>query len=196
LKRLGTDYIDVYVYHVPPKNEWIEPAREILEDLRTRGMIRAYGISTNNIHSLRALAERNAVQVVQFAQSMLSHQPELIELVAERNLGVVVRGAFAGGKLSGKYFDAPPEFGPDDGRRNWIKPDDFAKCRPFRELVPEGWTMPQFALRYLLDFPTTHVIIMGAKRTGEYDDAVRAVDLPRLDPDTRATVHALRAKIA
>src|SRR5205823_373138 len=116
------------------------------------------------------------------------------------HIGGVVRGAFAAGKLSGKYFDQPPRLDPADVRGNWFDAAklqrDFTKFVAFKELISPQRTMPQLALRFLLDEPTTHTIILGAKSFDEYADAATATEIAKLSSEEVRKVGEIRNDLA
>src|SRR5260370_33831326 len=161
LRRLQTDYVDVYLYHSPPDTGSINEGREILERLKQEGKIRFYGISTNNPEHLGQLIARNAVEVVLFSQSLLTHPSKLLESGKTHNLGIMIRGALERGPLSDKYFYCKPDFHDQDIRKHADQGTDFHKYAAYRRFLPEGVPMATFALRYLMDFETTQTIILG-----------------------------------
>lgn len=57
LRRLNTDYLDIYLYHAPPQPESIAEGKEVLETLKQEGKIRFYGISTDNPQELQSLVD-------------------------------------------------------------------------------------------------------------------------------------------
>lgn len=200
LKRLRTDYIDVYLYHAPPDRNEAEAVANYLEDAKRRGVIRAAGISTNSLEDVEYLFSLGCCDVVQFQQNLVEPEAALAGFLSKHNLGGVVRGAFAAGRLSGRYFRTPPAFTGDDIRTTWFKGVDvgreYARYAAFEELVTSKRTMPQLALRWLLDRPTTHTIILGAKTAADYEAAVRAADLPPLTAAENARVEAIRSSLA
>ena len=119
--------------------------------------------------------------------------------IARHSVGGVVRGAFAGGRLSGRYFHSAPKFDPTDVRSARIVGEkaamEFARCAVFEELLTPERGMIQLALRYLLDEPSMHTIIPGGKSLEDYRQAVRAVDLPPLTPAERARIDQLRTEL-
>jgi aryl-alcohol dehydrogenase-like predicted oxidoreductase len=199
LRRLKTDRIDIYCYHVGPDVNEADGVARVLESARKKGQIRAIGISTVHFSHIEFLLKLG-LDVVQFYQNMAEPQEQMTNFIAEHQLGGVVRGAFAGGRLSGKYFAKAPAFSPEDIRNNKFKADtrasDFAKFKVFEELVTKQRSMPQLALRWLLDLPTTHTIILGAKSFGEYQDAAGATKLPRLSDGEQARIAELRRQVA
>lgn len=194
LKRLGTDRIDIYLYHCAPKIEDLDEGRAVLEKAKEQGKIRSYGISTNNIQLIRSMIEHRAVDVVQFASSLLDSAAELSALAGEHGLGTQLRGVMAQGRLSGKYFSAAPQFRPDDNRSN-RGCFDYQKYAAFKPLIPEGYTMAQVALRWILDQPEHHTICMGAKNMVDYRTALAALDLPKLSMETCAALAACAQRL-
>jgi aryl-alcohol dehydrogenase-like predicted oxidoreductase len=195
LKRLQTDYVDIYLYHTPPEKAGIDAGREVLEALKQEGKIRFYGISTDDSAILRQLAEKEAVDVVMFNQSLLTHPSKILEIVKENNFGTMIRGALKSGLLSGKYFTQRPNLSSDDTRGNWmgrVKTEHYAVLE---SLIPEGASMTAIALRYLLDFDTTHTITLGGKTLADYQTAVRAFDLSPLTIEQRMLIEKLRQKL-
>jgi aryl-alcohol dehydrogenase-like predicted oxidoreductase len=195
LKRLGTDRIDVYLYHCAPKLEDLDAGRVVLEKAKAQGKIRSYGISTNHKDLIRAMIEHRTVEVVQFASNLLEPTTELSALIKEHPLGAQVRGVMAQGRLSGKYFHAKQQWRPDDNRSDWFKDCDYNKYAVLEEFVPEGYTMAQVALRWILDRPEHHTLCMGAKNIADYRAALAALDLPPLSAETCAGLAACAQRL-
>jgi len=198
LRRLRTDYIDVYVYHTGPQPGEAEKVAEFLQKAKQAGKVRAVGISTNQLQQVEYLHSLGCLDVVQYARNMMDPQPELTAWIERHRAGGVVRGAFAGGRLSGRYFRQAPQFGADDIRARWLKPEaaeEFARYAAFEELVTPERGMIQLALRYLLDAPSTSTIIPGGKSIEDYKAAIRATHLPPLTGAERERIAELREKI-
>lgn len=178
LRRLNTDYIDIYLYHAPPQTESIPAAKEILETLKQEGKIRFYGISTDNPQELQALVDLDAVDVVSCPQSLIDYPQRILNLVQTNNLGMITRGALAAGQLSGKYFQQSPQLSADDFRYSFKF--NWNKYQFYEKFLPENASMTAFALRYLLDLDTTQTILLGGKSLADYNEAITALDLPPL----------------
>ena len=190
LRRLNTDYLDIYLYHAPPQAESIAAVKEVLETLKQEGKIRFYGISTDNPQELQALVDLDAVDVVSCARSLIHSPHQILNLVQANNLGMIARGALAAGQLSGKYFHQSPQLSPDDFRYkikfNWNKYQFYEK------FVPENVSMTAFALRYLLDLDTTQTILLGGKSLDDYTEAITALDLDPLSKDIHSQLERAR----
>lgn len=190
LRRLNTDYLDIYLYHAPPQPEWIDPAKEVLETLKQEGKIRFYGISTDNASEVQALVDHNAVDVVSCSQSLINQPHKILNLVKANNLGLLSRGTLAAGQLSGKYFQRSPQLSQEDFRHhlnmNWNRYQFYSK------FVPQGGSMVTFSLRYLLDFATTQTILIGGKSLANYQEAIKALELAPLEPIVRSQLNCAR----
>ncbi len=195
LRRLKTDYIDVYIYHIAPKHGEAEKVAEFLQKARRDGKVRAVGISTNDLLQVEYLHSLGCLDVVQYSKNMIETCRDLSDWVVRHGVGGVVRGAFYGGRLSGRYFHQAPDFSPDDIRRRILKGDataEFARYAAFEELLTPERGMIQLALRYLLDDPGTTTIIPGGKSLADYQAAVRATDLPPLTEAEKRRIAELR----
>lgn len=196
LKRLGTDRIDVFLYHCAPRPEHIAEGMAVLEDAKAQGKIRAYGVSTGNLQVLESMVERDAVEVLQFPSSLLDEKRDFWRIAREHDLGTQVRGVMAQGRLSGKYFDRQPRFPADDNRSQGLRDTDFSRYAVLAERLPEGMTMAQAVIRWTLDHPGCHTICMGAKNIADYRAALIAADMPPLDDSVRSELERSAALLA
>jgi myo-inositol catabolism protein IolS len=197
LRRLQTDYLDVYVWHISPKAGEAEEVATLLAAAKQKGQVRAVGISTSHLADVAFLHSLDCLDVVQFPRSMISPPDPMVNYLAKYQVGGVVRGAFAGGRLSGRDFHSAPQFRPEDIRSNQQRDGidlaaEFARYAVFEELLTPQRGMVQLALRWLLDEPTTSVIIPGGKSLEDYRQAVRATELPPLTPAETARIAELR----
>ncbi len=120
----------------------------------------------------------------------------------ERQVGILARVPLASGMLTGK-FRPETRFAPNDHRNFNRHGEAFDQGETFsgvdyetglqaveelRKLVPQGATMAQFALRWILMFPEVTSAIAGAKNTQQVEDNVRAASLPALSSETMQCV--------
>lgn len=183
LKRMSTDYIDVYLYHCAPQIDDIEAGQEILEQARQQGKIRYYGISSNNLEIIKALHVNSMLDVLQYHTNILEPRSDIYDFVSKHEIGTQVRGVMAQGRLSGKYFHKAVKWQDDDNRSDWFKHIDYQRYSVFEKAIPPGYTMAQVAIRWALDQPAHHTICMGAKNLTDYETAIKACDLPPLSQD-------------
>ena len=191
LKRLATDYIDVYLYHCAPEAADLEAGREILEAAKASGKIRAYGISGNDPVLYKKMLELEMLDVLQFASNLLDPQEEIWNLCRANSVGTQLRGVMAQGRLSGKYLTKSPEFRTDDNRSQKCADEDFTRFAALAEILPEGMTLAQAAIRWMLDRPGAHTICMGAKNLDDYKAAIAAAEMPPLDFAVRTQLETI-----
>lgn len=169
LRRLGTDYIDLYFDHI----WWDKPAEteafmRAFEDLKRSGKARAVGLSTDSFEYIQRFNEDDVLDAVQLEYSILNRKAEreILPYLQERGIGVVVRGPLQKGLLTGK-FTASSTFPEDDIRRNWPDEDWYKQSleivERLRPLEREGQTLGQLALRFVLNHPAVSTAIPGAK---------------------------------
>ncbi|PZV10788.1 MAG: hypothetical protein DCF22_15865 [Leptolyngbya sp.] len=195
LERLQTDYVDLYLYHSPPNAKLLDEGKQILDTLKQEGKIRFYGISTDNANLVEQLSRKNAVEVVMFSQSLLTYPEKMLNLVQSHALGGMIRGVFEAGLLTGKYFQHKPQLAKDDIRSSWMNDAKTEQYAVYQSLVPAGFSMTALALRYVLDFDTTHTVVLGGKAIADYQDALQAFKLAPLDHETQAALTTLRQNL-
>ena len=169
LSRLQTDYLDVYQLHSPQvhhlrENDWLE----VMQRLKEQGKIRYWGASINHIDAGVWLLERDLIDTLQPTFHMLYHEAvdAMFGMVAEQNVGVVVKMALARGLLSGKYA-ADHVFAEGEWHTQGAMTDPqevLQKVEELRFLERQGRGLAQAALQYLLSYPLVSTIIAGAKR--------------------------------
>jgi aryl-alcohol dehydrogenase-like predicted oxidoreductase len=193
LRRLETDYVDLYLYHSVPAPGDLDGTLEALSRLREEGKVRAFGVSTADA-GLAATLSRRGVDVVMFPRSLLHPANEMARIVRAAMLGGIVRGAFAGGRLTGMHFRVPPRFPPDDVR-SCEGGSDWSRYAALKGCLPPGMTMATLALRYVLDFDTTHTISLGATSIERFREAAGALAAPPLDAGTRKALERLSRRL-
>lgn len=206
LVNLETDCIELVQLHCPPTEVYYRPeVFEALDDLAQAGKIRYYGVSVEKVEEALKAIEYPNVQSVQIIFNMFRHRPaELFFSEAKRRkVAIIARVPLASGLLTGKMTKTTT-FTADDHRLFNRYGESFDRGETFsgvdyeigleaveriRPLVPEGATMAQFALRWILMFDAVSCAIPGAKRPSQVEDNVRAADLP---PLTGAQMEAIR----
>ena len=205
LRYLETDCLDLVQLHCPPTEVFYRPeVFGALDDLVQAGKIRYYGVSVEKIEEALKAIEYPNVQTVQIIFNMFRHRPaELFFREAKRRqVGILARVPLASGLLTGK-MTRKTTF-PEDDHRNYNRyGQSFDRGETFsgvdyeagldaveelKSLVPEGATMAQLALRWILMFDAVSCAIPGAKRPDQAEDNVRAADLPPLTEAQMAEV--------
>lgn len=195
LRRLQTDYIDIYLYHCPPDPADLPEARSLLEKARDEGKIRHFGISGPNLDLIKSLHKNELLDVLQFPVSLLDPQPAITEFVTQHNIGTQLRGIMAQGRLSGKYLAHTPTWKADDNRSQHLAGEDLTRFAKLAECLPDSYTLGQASLRWALDQPGHHSVCLGAKNLADYQSAIAALSLPFLPEDTLRKLETLSSTL-
>lgn len=190
LENLGIDCIDLQQFHVW-SDAWAadEHWMRAVEELKSEGLIRGFGISINRwqpANVLRAL-DTGLVDAVQVVYNVFDQSPEdeLFPSCLEKNVAVVVRVPFDEGSLTGQMTRAT-RFPENDFRSIYFTPERLAatmdRVDALLPLVPEGSTLPDLVLRHILQHPAVSTIIPGMRKLGHVERNIAASDGRRL-PD-------------
>jgi aryl-alcohol dehydrogenase-like predicted oxidoreductase len=197
LRRLQTDYIDIYQLHAIPY-PWAMPvAMETLAQLRQAGKIRWYGISTNNREAIDQLRAYGPLYVLQIGYNMLErHADALLHWARTENIGTLIRVPLAKGMLTGKYSGPQAVAMPPGDHRyeRFQRPgtvDGLQKLSQLGFLQTPTRSLVQAALRFVLDHPGVSSVIAGAKTRQQIEENTAASALPALAPDERARAIAI-----
>jgi myo-inositol catabolism protein IolS len=191
LRRLRTDYIDVYQLHADPPDETLTPVMDALTRLKKEGKVRAIGTSTGSVDVIRKLIQAGELGMVQTQYNMLNRDKEdVLNLAIAENLGVLLRNPIASGVLSGKYFNTTPRLDPADKRNEGFAAagtvDAFRKLAELRFLTEDGRrTMVQASLRFDLDTPGVTAPIPGVKNRRQLEENAGASDVAPLTSEER-----------
>jgi len=181
LRRLRTDYVDVYQLHsAPDVSDYSDEPFEALEELKHAGKIRFYGVSVGPFEHGPEVIRRTKADVIQVIYNILSRGPEeeLFPLAQERDVGIIARVPLASGFLTGKYT-RDTRFPEDDHRSHSYPPE---KIRATVEAVEKldfltaggKRTLAEAALQFCLAHPAVSVVIPGAKTPEHVRDNVAA----------------------
>ncbi|MCD6286517.1 MAG: aldo/keto reductase [Anaerolineae bacterium] len=208
LQNLDVEVLDLVQLHCPPTEVYYRPeVFGILDDLVTAGKIRHYGVSVEKVEEALKAIEYPNVKTVQIVFNMFRHRPaELFFQQAEqKQVGILARVPLASGLLTGK-MTRQRVFTGDDHRNYNRHGERFDRGETFagvpyevgldaveelKALCPEGMTMVQFALRWILMFDAVTCAIPGAKRPLQAEENFAAADAPALTAETMAAVLAV-----
>ncbi|MEV4283973.1 aldo/keto reductase [Nonomuraea bangladeshensis] len=207
-QNLGVDTIDLVQLHCPPTPVYSTDAVfDALDTLVAEKKIAAYGVSVETCEEALTAIARPNVASVQIILNAFRLKPLERVLPAARaaGVGIIARVPLASGLLSGRY-DENTTFAPDDHRNfnrhgeafdvgETFSGVDFATgleaVRRLAPLVPEGATMAQFALRWILDQEGVSVVIPGARNPAQAAANAAAAGLDPLPAATLETVNGV-----
>jgi len=200
LRRLQTDYIDVYQLHEGAFDP--EPARElrdILESLVREGKIRWYGWSTDSVERARVFAGGEHCTAIQFRLNAIFDNAEMRRLCASFDLGGINKDPLNKGILTGK-FTTESTF-PEDDMRSRVSFDDKRIARRLQTvdalrdiLTAGGRTMAQGALAYIWGLDQRMVPIPGFRTVAQVEDNAGAMAFGPLTEEQVRQVQAIVAE--
>ncbi len=208
LKNLDVESLDLLQLHCPPTEVYYQPeVFGVLDDLVSQGKLRNYGVSVEKVEEALKAVEYPGVQTVQIIFNIFRQRPaELFFGQARaRQVGILARVPLASGLLTGK-MSAASTFSAGDHRNYNRHGKSFDRGETFsgvdyelglravdelRELVPAGWSMAEFALRWILMFDAVTCAIPGAKRPSQAEDNCKAADLAPLSTDVMDKIKAI-----
>ncbi|MHA0857227.1 aldo/keto reductase [Paenibacillus sp. CMAA1364] len=159
LRRLGTDYIDLYQLHGGTMEDPMDETIEAFEQLKREGIIRYYGISSIRPNVIREyISDANVVSVMS-QYNILDRRPEeeILPLLGENDVSMIVRGPVAKGILSHQGDQKTSK-----GFLNYNQEQLQLMRDKLQVLVREDRSMAQLAIRYVLSDPAVAVTVPGA----------------------------------
>ena len=205
LRNLATDSLDLLQLHCPSTDLYYHPeVFGILDDLVKAGKLRYYGVSVERVEEAIKAVEFPNVQSVQIIFNCFRQRPAEVffPLAKQRQVGILARVPLASGMLTGK-LRRDSQFAADDHRSFNRHGEMFDMGETFsgvdyelglkaveeiRGLLPQGVSMTQFALRWILMFDAVTCAIPGGKRPEQVSENCRASDVPPISPETMAAV--------
>ncbi len=187
LKRLKTDYIDLYQLHGGTIDDPIDDTIAAFELLKQQGKIRWYGLSSIRPNVIRAYVQRAGIVSVMMQYSLLDHRPEeeVLDLLHQQGISVICRGAVAQGLLVGK---------PAAGYLHYTDSEVGRAAKAVSALAAEsGITELDVALGYVWGHPAVATAALGTRTPAQLDDAIRS--LARATPLSESQRGTLRRSV-
>ena len=208
LKALGVDALDLVQLHCPPIETYYRPeAFDAMDRLKREGKIRFHGVSVEKVEEGLKALEYPGVVSVQIIYNIFRQRPNDLFLheARKRGVAVIARVPLASGLLAGKFrpdskFDAGDHrlfnrhgeaFDVGETFAGVPYETGLAAVEEIRPLVPDGATMAQFALRWILMNDAISVVIPGAKNVEQARANIGAAALAPLLPETMARVRSI-----
>lgn len=190
LRRLKTEYIDLYQAHWPDDSTPLEETLSAFDDLVHQGKVRYIGCSNYpawqlayslGISSTHGLARFDSVQPHYNLIWRSEFERELMPLCAKEGIGVIPYSPLQGGFLTGKYKGGSPVPKGSRGENNdrvraWLKDERALALLDKLEDVSKshGWSMTQSALAWMLTNPVVTSAIVGADNVNQLSDSLKA----------------------
>ena len=191
LKRLRTDYIDLYYIHFPDEMTPKDEAVAALAELKAEGKIRAIGVSNFSLEQLKEANKDGHVDVYQGEYNLFKRdaEKEILPYIREHGISFVPYFPLAAGLLAGKY-DAETKF--DDLRKNDplfqedVFKDNLAKVDLLRPIAEaKDAEVAHIVLAWYLAQDGIDAIIPGAKRAEQVTDTIRTLDVELTEDEIR-----------
>ncbi|GLX09160.1 aldo/keto reductase [Microbispora sp. NBRC 16548] len=203
--NLGVDTLDLVQLHCPPSAVFeTDEVFDALDTLVAEGRIAAYGVSVETVAEALIAIARPGVATVQIILNAFRLKPldEVLPAAEKAGVGIIARVPLASGLLSGKY--GPQTVFAEDDHRNFNRQGEafdvgetfsgveygvgLQAVERLRGLVPEGMTMAQFALRWIIDQSGVSVVIPGARNPRQAEANAAAAQFPPLPAETHDAV--------
>ena len=186
LRRLQMDHVDIYLLHGPSEED-VERGECLaaLETIRAAGKARFAGVSIGPNRMGVDLIQRGLVDVLQQSISLVDPgaAAELLPAAVTHNVGLVARGVFGAGFLTGA-LDPNRTFAGDD-RRSWQSPESrqatAAKAERLRSLTGAQRSGAQLAVQYVLGLAGVSTVIVGTSKVVAHGGEPRRTGLPAAD---------------
>ncbi len=180
LSNLNVETIDLLQMHCPPTEVYSsDKTFEMLDYLVNKGKIQNYGFSVQTVDEALECVKRPNTKSIQVIFNIFRQKPaeELFKIAKEKEIAIIVRVPLASGLLTGK-FNKDSSFAPDDHRNYNINGDAFDVGETFsgvnftkaleavddlKNILPDGMTLSQLSLKWILMHDAVTVVIPGAK---------------------------------
>lgn len=208
LRNLEVERLELVQLHCPPGEVYSRhDVFAALDDLVAAGKIAHYGVSVEKVDEALAAIEYPGVASVQIIFNCFRLKPaeQFLAEAARRNVAVIARVPLASGMLSGRF--TPETTFPNDDHRSFNRQGEvfdkgetfsgvdyqtgLAAVEQLRPLVPEGATLAQFALAWILSHEGISTVIPGARKADQVIANAQASQCAPLPPDTLAGVQSV-----
>jgi aryl-alcohol dehydrogenase-like predicted oxidoreductase len=186
LRRLKTDYVDVYQLHSPPRDvlergEFVEP----LERLREQGKIRYWGMACEEPEDVLTSLRYQTIASVQVSLSALEQAalPAAIPRASARGVGIIGRQVFASGLLTRQLEAIDPRYLGRDATSVALKRSRLEQFASVAER--SGRSRAELALQFSLDVPGVSAVLLGLSRMDQLDASLDALRARGLTDDER-----------
>lgn len=180
LKRLQTDYIDLFQLHGGTLDDPIDETIEAFEELKAEGWIREYGISSIRPNVIREYVQRSNIVSVMSQYGILDRRPEeeVLPLLHEHGVSLIARGPVAKGILSQRFREKAGE-----GYLDYQPEELLGLVEKLSPLASDTRSLAQLALRFSLSHPAVAAVIPGASSISQLEHNIEAANQLPLTED-------------
>ncbi|ANU28052.1 aldo/keto reductase [Planococcus versutus] len=173
LKRLQTDYIDLYQLHGGTIDDNAEETIEAFDDLKKEGLIRAYGISSIRPNVINRFLKNSDISSIMMQYSLLDRRPEeWLDSIHQAEKSVVTRGSLAKGLLTGEGLERAENM---DG---YLTYDALELKTTLQKLMSVHDNLHALALQSVLQHQTISSIVVGASSAEQIKSTIDAYETP------------------
>lgn len=173
LKRLQTDYIDLYQLHGGTIDDNVDETIEAFEELKQEGLIRAYGISSIRPNVIKRFLEKSDVESIMMQYSLFDRRPEeWFDAIAEKKGSVVTRGSLAKGLLTSEALQRARKM---DGYLTYSASELENTIQKLLEVHPH---LHALALQSALQQNVVQSLVVGASTAKQLKETLTAYDVP------------------
>lgn len=188
LKRLQTDYIDLYYIHFPDDNTPKDQAVAALQELKEQGKIKAIGVSNFTLDQLKEANKDGYVDVVRLEYNLLHRENEaVLQYCVDHQITFIPYFPLASGILAGKYDENTKFSDHRTTRRDFIPgvfEENVRRVKALESLAAAHQTsIANIVLAFYLTRPAIDVIIPGAKRAEQVIENIKAADIVLSDDE-------------
>lgn len=201
LKRLNTDYLDIFYIHFPDDQTPKAEAIAKLAELKKQGLIKAIGVSNFSLEQLKEANQNHDVDIVEDHYSLIHRdaEKELFPYLEQERISFVPFFPLASGLLTGKYDGSPVNFPEDDlrsGDPNFSGSRFHAITQSVKNLQPiadnHDATIAQVVLAWYIKNPDISVVIPGAKTPEQVRSNAKAMNVALSDQEYNTIDNAFR----
>ncbi|WP_313428279.1 aldo/keto reductase [Siminovitchia terrae] len=191
LKRLGTDYIDLYQLHGGTIDDPIDETIEAFEELKSEGFIRYYGISSIRPNVIREYVDRSSIVSVMMQYSLLDRRPEeVMAPLKENGISVVTRGSVAKGLLSDTILSIKENQWEGKEYLDYSSNEIKELIESIQaKLLHDKRSLNELALQFNLANKAVAAVVTGASTIEQIKDNARAVNSTALTKEEWAFLH-------
>lgn len=193
LKRLETDYIDLFQLHGGTLEDPIEETIEAFEELKAEGFIRHYGISSIRPNVIREYVKKSGIVSVMMQYSLLDRRPEeeAFPLLHQHGISVVTRGPLAKGMLTDQMLSKASDSVRANGYLDYTFEELDKLLSNLKAKLAETRTLTELALQFNLSHPVVASVITGASSPGQILENARSMNAARLTEEERQLIQSL-----